>query len=77
MWRELDQDAEGNIWVGRPGSSGMSTSYDVFSLDGRLRGSVAIPWSMAWQASWGGDRVAVLDIDENDLPRIRVYRVER
>jgi hypothetical protein len=77
LWRELDQDGDGNIWVGRPGPNGMSAFYDVFTLDGGLRGSVAMPWTMAWQTSWGGDRVAVLDIDENDLPRIRVYRIQR
>lgn len=77
FWRELEQDGQGNIWIGRPGGSGASTSYDVFTTDGRLRGSVAIPWGLGWQKAWGGDRVAVLDIDESDLPRIRVYRVQR
>jgi hypothetical protein len=76
-WRDLSEDGEGNLWVGRLGPSGMVEWYDVFSIEGRLRGAVPTPWRGVWQTSWGGDRVAVLDIDENELPRIRVYRIER
>jgi hypothetical protein len=76
-WSTIDEDGEGNLWIGRVGGIGAVSGYDVFSPDGHFRGTVPAPWRAPWRVSWGGDRVAVLDLDENDLPRIRVFRVAR
>lgn len=77
LWSELTEDGQGNIWVGTPGPTGTTAAFDVYTPDGRLRGSVPVPWGRAWQTFWRGDRVAVLDLDEDDLPRVRVYRIQR
>jgi hypothetical protein len=73
----LDEDERGNLWVGRPAGDGTVASYDVFSPEGFLLGPVPSPWRAVWFTSWSGGRVAVVDLDSNDLPRVRIYRIER
>ncbi len=50
--------------------------FEVFTHDGRLLGSVTAPFT--WSSpniTFLGDRIGVIDADDNDLPRIRIYRV--
>ncbi len=76
-WRSLALDAPGNIWVGarteRPGRM----RYDVFSPVGAFLGSVAVPFAAGATVNFHGDRVAVIDTDGDDLPRIRIFRIDR
>jgi hypothetical protein len=76
-WTFANEDRSGNIWIARGGVWGEPRQYDVFAPDGRLLGAVAAPFSRAYVASWGRDHLAVLDTDESDLPRIRIFRIDR
>jgi hypothetical protein len=76
LWNRIDQDGQRNFWVTREGRLGRPWLFDVFSPSGTLLGSVPRPWASAI-TSWAGDRVAVLDTDADDLPRIRIFRIVR
>jgi hypothetical protein len=76
-WRTLHHDGEGNVWVGAPSERIQSSRFDVFSPDGRLLGSVAAPFSVYATVAFHGERLTVIDTDADDLPRIRIYRIER
>jgi len=77
LWGGVALDGTGHAWVevGQPASKGYH--FDVFNPTGVYLGAVAAPFEGLWRASWAGDHVAVLDTDENDLPRIRIFRIDR
>ncbi|MGD9523603.1 MAG: hypothetical protein AB7N73_04615 [Gemmatimonadales bacterium] len=75
-WRGIEEDGAGNLWI-TTGGDGRPLRFDVYNPDGLLLGTVARPWGPASATAWAGDRVAVLDTDADDLPRIRIYRIER
>lgn len=75
-WRGIEEDGAGNLWV-TIGGDGRPVGFDVYDPTGLLLGTVARPWGPALATSWAGDRVAILDTDEADLPRIRVFRIDR
>ncbi|HET9065571.1 MAG TPA: hypothetical protein VFN22_07130 [Gemmatimonadales bacterium] len=75
-WRAIDEDGAGNLWV-TVGGEGRPIRFDVYDPSGRLLGTVPRPWGATWASSWAGDRVAILDTDGDDLPRIRIYHIER
>ncbi len=80
LWGAVFVDAAKNFWVqlGDGYSSGNTVrTFDVFSADGKYLGAVASPTPAPRAMSWTADRVAILDSDENDLPRIRIYRIDR
>lgn len=77
LWQTIDRDGSGNFWIGRGGGLSGAPSFDVFSPAGALLGPVARPWGPAYVTSWAGDRIAVLDTDADDLPRVRIFRIER
>jgi hypothetical protein len=77
LWQTIDRDGSGNLWIGRGGPLSGSPLFDVFSPAGAFLGSVARPWGPSYVTSWAGDRVAVLDTDADDLPRVRIFRIER
>lgn len=78
-WRSIHQDGDGNAWILADEGSESPGWFDVYSEAGILRGSVPAPTVNGrfplW--AWAGDRVAIRDIDEADLPRIRVFRIDR
>jgi|CXWL01.1.fsa_nt_gi hypothetical protein len=78
VWSRLSEDGDGNIWV-LDGYSAMSPArqFDVYARDGRYLGAVAAPAAKPIAMSWSNGRVAILDNDTDDLPRVRVYRVDR
>jgi hypothetical protein len=77
LWRTINRDGSGNFWIGRDGPPSDTPLFDIFSPAGAFLGSVVRPWVPAYLTSWAGDRVAVLDTDSDDLPRVRVFRIER
>ncbi|MEI2721565.1 MAG: hypothetical protein V9E87_15815 [Gemmatimonadales bacterium] len=76
-FRRLHVDAAGNYWVGARTERPDRTRYDVFDPAGTMLGSVAAPFSAAATVNFHGDRIAVIDTDADDLPRIRIFRIDR
>jgi hypothetical protein len=77
MWETIHQDGANNIWVAAAGRGPDQTRLDVFSPDGRFLGSVPAPFSRTTQFTIIGDHLTVVDGDENDLPRVRIFRIDR
>lgn len=77
LWRSLQTDASGNIWVRARTDRPERTRFDVFAPDGVFLGTVSGPFAGSAVVSFDGDRVIVIDVDADDLPRIRIYRIDR
>lgn len=77
LWRSLHLDAAGNFWVWARSADPARSRFDVFTRDGVFLGSVAAPFGSASKPEFHGDRVTVIDTDGDDLPRIRIYRIDR
>lgn len=78
IWSGLNSDPAGNIWVTVGGNPGQAIrQLDVFAPNGHYMGAVAVPFRTATAMAWSRDRLAALDVDQNDLPRIRIFRIER
>jgi hypothetical protein len=78
LWDDLVQDDAGNIWVTRAVGAKRLIEADVFTVDGRYLGAVATPFPVhVGIGAWSRDHLAVFDADENDLPRVRIYRIDR
>ncbi len=75
LWGAVNADGAGNIWVSTGGGRSGPSRLDVFAPSGAFLGTVPSPWRTGERTSWAGDRVAVLDNDANDLPRVRVFRI--
>ena len=78
LWGGFSVDGNGNTWV-VPGGPPWAAAkwFDVFDPSGRFLGAVPAPFAAFSFASWASNRVAVLDNDENGLPRVRIFRVDR
>lgn len=77
LWTAVEVDGAGNFWVQRGDYEGGTPRFDVFDPEGRFLGEVLSPFTQLWAASWAGDRVTVLDEDEAELPRVRIYRIAK
>ena len=77
LWWTVDEDGNGNLWVFRSTGPGLPQRFDVFTPAGTLLGEVAVPFRKGYITSWTRDHLAVIDTDENDLPRIRIFRIDR
>ena len=77
LWTDVSQDGAGNIWIERAASPMSRRVFDVFSVGGRFLGAVPAPFAGGWVGAWSRDHLAILDTDDNDLPRIRIFRVDR
>jgi sugar lactone lactonase YvrE len=77
MWETIHQDGANNIWVAAAGRGPDQTRLDVFSPDGRFLGSVAAPFSPAIHFTIVGDHLTIVDGDENDVPRVRIFHIDR
>ncbi len=76
LWSSVGEDNAGNFWV-RTGSGWVSSrELDVFARDGRFLGAVPLPFESS-NVTILGDRIGVIDADADDLPRIRIYRIDR
>jgi hypothetical protein len=71
----VSRDPAGDFWV----QSGLRRSprLDLFDPSGVYLGRVAPPKGALTTGSWAGDRVYVEGADENDVPVIYVYRLQR
>jgi hypothetical protein len=76
LWSAVSQDGNGNLWVDRGVVAGPPHQFDLFASDGRFLGVVPAPFA-GHIGALNRDHVAVVDADENELPRIRVYRIDR
>lgn len=75
-WSEVTVDPQNRIWVSRPDPHGKGNLLDVLTADGVLLGTLPAPTG-GINGTWVGDRVYVRDTDDNDLPVIRVLRLEQ
>ncbi|MGH7582185.1 MAG: 6-bladed beta-propeller [Gemmatimonadales bacterium] len=76
-WISAAEDGDGNIWIERRTAADTLRTFDVFDSAGVLLGSVPAPFQRARLMSFAAGRVAVYDTDANDLPRIRIFRIDR
>lgn len=76
FWSSVHEDGSGNVWVLTDGRYEGPHQFDVFSHDGRFLGTVPLPFTKG-AIRVLGDRIGVIDTDDNDLPRIRIYRIDR
>jgi hypothetical protein len=74
-WQELVEDGAANLWILSGGEGGRRARLDVFDRGGRFLGSVPSPLSSLAKTSWTADHVAVIEVDEHDLPVVRIYRI--
>lgn len=78
FWSSIEEDGRGNVWLLSDSAYASPRVFDVYRPTGELRGRVTSPSTSRYpRFAWAGDRVAVLDTDADDLPRIRIYRIER
>lgn len=77
LWTGVSQDGAGNIWIERTASPVSHRVFDVFSVDGRFLGAVPAPFAGGRVGAWSRDHLAILDADDNDLPRVRIFRIDR
>lgn len=78
VWRDMAEDGGGDLWVLTGAGAGLLTRFAVFDPAGRFLGWVASPpIRYLGQTAWSSDHMAVIDTDDNDLPRIRIFRIDR
>jgi hypothetical protein len=78
FWSSIHEDGRNDIWLLTEPGPGGPGQFDVYTPDGVLRGSVPAPAMSEYpRFAWAGDRVAILDTDGDDLPRIRIYRIDQ
>ncbi|MEO5799652.1 MAG: hypothetical protein ABIZ70_01540 [Gemmatimonadales bacterium] len=77
LWNEATFDGNGNIWISTGLTNAGTRHFEVFNPAGHYLGAVAAPFGNFRRTSWTGDRVAVVGTDKDDLPIIRVYRIDR
>ncbi|MGH7582184.1 MAG: hypothetical protein ACREL5_03045 [Gemmatimonadales bacterium] len=79
LWRGMVEDGDANLWVLAGGeTTKVPARFAVYAHDGRFLGWVAAPpIKYLGRTSWSADHVAILDTDANDLPRIRIFRIDR
>jgi len=78
--RWLRVDGMRNRWVlPDDGGSSANARFDVFDSTGAYLGAVPVPATFGtyWQTAWGKDQVATVAEDEDGLPVVVVYRIER
>ncbi|HEY4101782.1 MAG TPA: hypothetical protein VGM20_12990 [Gemmatimonadales bacterium] len=77
LWREIGTDDRGDFWIMLGSYFTPITGFAVVDRNGAFLGIVPSPFRAASYVSWSGDRVAVADIDDNDVPRVRIFRIDR
>lgn len=79
-FESIQVDGRGHRWVRRDdGGNPLAARFDVFDSTGAYLGAVPVPpgFGSAWQTVWGADRVATITEDEEGLPVVVVYKIER
>jgi hypothetical protein len=77
LWREIGTDDRGDFWIMLGSDVAPITGFAVVDRNGAFLGIVPAPFRAASFVSWSGDHVAVADTDHDDLPRIRIFRIDR
>lgn len=76
VWGDITEDGAGSIWVIM--GAGVSHRFAVYAADGRFLGWVSSPPIRSLdRTAWTSDHMAMIDTDDNDLPRVRIFRIER
>lgn len=79
-YESIQVDGRRNRWL-RPDDGGnrANARFDVFDSTGAYLGAVPVPatFGNSWGTVWGTDRVATATEDDDGLPVVVVYRVER
>jgi len=75
-FQEVRLDPEGNAWVQRHAAPGGDTPWDVFDPAGRFLGTVDVPSGLRVTQIGAGFVVGAW-LDELDVPRVRVHRIEK
>ena len=75
----MDVDGRDDLWVMLGGDMarpirGFYVFDHAWTLSGGSARAIQVRHAFV---SWAGDRVAIEDTDENDLPRIRIFRIDR
>ncbi|MGH7582187.1 MAG: hypothetical protein ACREL5_03060, partial [Gemmatimonadales bacterium] len=70
-------DEHDNVWISRPGTDGSLASFDVIDSRGWYLGSVAAPPSRCRLMVFRNDRMFCTGENDDGIPVIRVYRVDR
>jgi hypothetical protein len=80
LFRNIAVDRLGNRWLEQDdGGIAANRRFDVFDSTGAYLGQVPIPhdFGNGWGTAWGTDRVATSTEDEDGVPVVVVYRIER
>ena len=81
-YEQLTVDPKGRTWVRLASADTTQVQFDLFDHDGRWLDVVSVPqsgWNRQWwqPVFWAKERVAVLVLDEEGRPAIKVYRIIR
>lgn len=79
-FEQLAVDRSGRRWVRLSSSDTTTVRFDLFDQHGRWLDIVSVPqsgWNRQWwhPVFWAKERVAVLVMDEDGRPAIKVYRI--
>lgn len=77
VWREVTEDKLGHLWISRYGPGGTIDHFDVLDPAGRWLGSVRAPGDLSRAYAFGRDHFAEVVMDANDLPEVRIFRIDR
>lgn len=79
-FESIQVDGRRNRWL-RPDDGGNRAvaRFDVFDSTGAYLGAVPVPhvFGLSWNTAWSADRVATIAEDDDGLPVVVVYRIER
>ena len=79
-FEQISVDRAGRRWVRLSSSDTTTVRFDLFDQHGRWLDIVSVPqsgWNRQWwhPVFWAKERVAVLAMDEDGRPAIKVYRI--
>ncbi len=77
VWREITEDKLGSLWISRYGPRGTIDHFEVLDAIGRWLGSVRAPDDLSQAVAFGRDHFAEIVLDGNDLPEVRIFRIDR
>lgn len=75
LWAGAYEDSAHNLWVLRYGSAPDAEQFDIFSKDGIYLGPLTAPFAWPARIFFQDGRIAVIDNDAGDLPRVRIFRI--
>jgi hypothetical protein len=79
-FRSVQVDDHRNRWIRTDdGGDHAAARFDVFDSTGAYLGAVPVPvaFGLSWNTVWGTDRVATIAEDDDGLPVVVVYGIEK